>query len=974
MDRILGPLDGFRIFGNRLARSLLGPVVWYSLSLGSVLAEVPSAQLHAVFPPGGKQGSTIDVVVSGTHLDSIAQLHFSHPGITATQNSERAEFSPTQLADPNRFTVTIAADVPVGEYDACAIGLFGISNPRRFVVSNQTEIIDSEAATTLEKAKEITIGTMISGRAAKNCAAYYKFHAKSGQRVLVDCFAYRIDSRMDATLTLLDSSGEEIVTSRDVNRRDPLIDFTAPADGEYIVKAYDYLYGGGDDYVFRLSVHHRPHIDFVFPPAGTPGSTGEHVVYGRNLPGSTVAEGIVVDGRPLEKLTVTIPIPDDATSRSTLAPRGHIEPVESGLDQFNYLLETSEGTSNPHSLGFATAPVVLEEEPANNDRTKPQKVTLPCEIAGQFYPRGDEDWYSFEGKKGEIYWIEAISQQIGQTADPYVLLQRVSVDDKGVETVTMLQELDDHQPKRFGNREPYFPTNTDDPLYRFQVPEDATYRILVRDLYNRSRNDPRLIYRLSIRQEQPDFRLFAVAETPSVNGGQVFLWNTLLRKNGTVPIRVFAFRRDGFNGPIEVSAEGLPTGVTAPPVTIPGGQQNAYLLLSGDDSVRAWAGTISITGKATIGEDEVIRNARSGGVVWGWIDSRIRGTFRSRVYREIALGVTTCEPAPAVVRIGEGKEWVMCLGGKLEIPISVECAPGLLDPLRLQPVNVSPGLSVRAGTIEKGVSDGKAEINIGNGAKPGTYTFSMKAETRLSYQRYPDAIDIATKEKEAIGHVALEMAEAAGQALLARQEAEQRFAEANKRLEEAKGAATEEQDALEATRASAETALNAAAAAAEKASEKASRAEAALAAAEEHAAHVLKLSEKVIMRYWVFSRPTTVKVIEPLVTLAEIKAPPPLKQREKIDIPITIHRLQDYQEAVEISIKLPEQLKDVQVAKLTIPAGQTEGTLRFEAAENATPGNHQIMLDTRFRYHEVELQSTSHFSLKVEPAATPENN
>lgn len=950
-----------------MKRVLLAVAVFLSLPSLAV-AEVPSAQLHGVFPPGAKQGTKVEVVVSGLHLDGLSALHFSHPGIKAVQNAERAEFAKEKLANPHRFTVTIAADVPLGEYDVCAIGLFGISNPRRFVVSDQTEIIDATPAISPKDAKEVTLGSMINGRVTKDNAAYYKFQAKKGQRLLVDCFAYRLDSRMDATLTLLDASGEELVTSRDVTRRDPLLDFTAPEDGEYIVKAYDYLYGGGENYVFRLTVHDRPHIDFIFPPAGLPGTTGEHVIYGRNLPGGTIAEDVVVDGRPLEKLTVQIPIPDDEASRSTLAPRGHVEPVESGLDQFNYLLETSEGRSNPSALGFASEEVTLESEPANNDRKAPQKITLPCEIVGQFYPRGDEDWYTFEGKKGEIYWIEALSQQIGQSADPYVLLQRVKLDDKGVEQVTLLQELDDHQPKRFGNREPYFPTNTDDPLYRFQVPEDGTYRLLVRDLYNRSRNDPRLVYRLAIRREQPDFRLFAVAETPSVNGGQVFLWNTLLRKNGTVPIRVFAFRRDGFNGPIIVSAEGLPAGVTAPDVTIPAGQQNAYFLLSGDDSVSDWAGTITISGKATVGENEMVRKARSGGVVWGWIDSRIRGTFRSRVYREIALGVTNCEPAPAVVRIGEGKEWVMCAGGKLEIPIEVECDPGLLDPLRLQPVNVSPGLSVRAGTIEKGVSEGKAEINIGAAANPGTYTFSMRSETRLSYQRYPKAVEIATKEKEAIGMVALQMGELAGQAMLAKQEAELQLAEATKRLEEASGAATEELENLKASKDSAEAMVKAADTAAKEAAATAARAEAALAEAEAYADHVLKLAEKVIMRYWVFSRPTTVKVIAPLVTLAEIKAPPPLHQGAKVEIPITINRLQNYDQEVEISLTLPERVEGVKSAKLTIPAGQTEGTLSFEAAEDATPGNHQIILDAGFAHDGHALQSTGRFHLKIEPA------
>ena len=34
--------------------------------------------------------------------------------------------------------------------------------------------------------------------------------------------------------------------------RDPLIDFEAPADGDYVVGLYDFIYAGGGDYYYRL--------------------------------------------------------------------------------------------------------------------------------------------------------------------------------------------------------------------------------------------------------------------------------------------------------------------------------------------------------------------------------------------------------------------------------------------------------------------------------------------------------------------------------------------------------------------------------------------------------------------------------------------------------------------------------------------------------------------------------------------------
>ena len=50
-------------------------------------------------------------------------------------------------------------------------------------------------------------------------------------------------------------------------------------------------------------------------------------------------------------------------------------------------------------------PVVLEQEP-NDDEAHAQKVIPPCDISGTFAPIGDSDLFRFEGRKGEIWWIE----------------------------------------------------------------------------------------------------------------------------------------------------------------------------------------------------------------------------------------------------------------------------------------------------------------------------------------------------------------------------------------------------------------------------------------------------------------------------------------------------------------------------------------------------------------------------------------
>src|SRR6185436_8811506 len=98
-----------------------------------------------------------------------------------------------------------------------------------------------------------------------------------------------------------------------------------------------------------------------------------------------------------------------------------------------YRLPTSQGPANPVSIYFAKAPAIVVEEEPNSDAAHAQKIAVPCEYVGQFYPERDLDWVEFDAKKGQTYWIEVISHQLGLAADPFVALYRVTKNDKGQE-------------------------------------------------------------------------------------------------------------------------------------------------------------------------------------------------------------------------------------------------------------------------------------------------------------------------------------------------------------------------------------------------------------------------------------------------------------------------------------------------------------------------------------------------------------
>src|SRR5207253_2204941 len=83
---------------------------------------------------------------------------------------------------------------------------------------------------------------------------------------------------------------------------------------------------------------------------------------------------------------------------------------------------------------------------------------------------------------------------------PFALLQRLG------EKVSDVQEMYDND-LNVGGVE--YNTSTRDPLWRFEVKETSRYRLLVRDRFRAVQDDARLIYRLSLRKEKPDFALAA---------------------------------------------------------------------------------------------------------------------------------------------------------------------------------------------------------------------------------------------------------------------------------------------------------------------------------------------------------------------------------------------------------------------------------------------------------------------------------
>ncbi len=996
-------------------------VVLALLFATTVQAQLPVARLDGVFPAGANPGKTFDLTIAGADLDDVDRLHFSHGGITAQRKMvPPGPFDDGPQPAPNQFVVTAAGDVPPGLYEVRAQGKYGISNPRVIEVGTLPEVNETEGNNTPGQPNDVALPVVVNGQinggADVDCV---RFTAKPGERVLIVCDTRRIDSPLDVILTVFDARGKTLAESGVGSVGPALVDFAAPADA-CVVRVTDALYRGGAQYTYRLIVGALPHIDFVFPPAGQPGTTAQMTLFGRNLPGGQPS-GLTADGRPLEKLAVSVALPGNPLEAILAGVR--LEPQQAGVDALEYRVSAPQGASNSALVGFVTAPVVLEQE-ANNTPETAQKLEPPCEVAGQFHPLRDRDWYTFSAKQGDVFAVEVLSHRLGLPTDPSLIVQQVTKNEAGQEQTTLLARVDD-----VGNRDGgyEFDARTTDPVYRFVAPAEGTYRLLVQDGYSALKSDPRLVYRLAVRREQPDFRLAAV---PADSSGAL-----LLRKGGRGALRVVAFRRDGFAEPIRVSANGLPQGVTSTEVVIGPASNAATLVLTAADGASATSGQVQVAGKALVGGQEATRIARCGGALLPppqmMQPGQVMPGIRARVTNSIVVAVSELEVASVALTAGQDQVIETARGAVLKVPYTVVRRNEYKGGLTAFPTDLPPNTNPQ----QFGIGDqgsGEFQVNLTSSTPPGTYTFHVNAFAQgVPYKRNPEAAQAAAERKAKFDKIAPETADAMKAATDAAQKAKQALDEAAAQLKaasdkktaaekvasdtaaaakttadasvQAKKAAADNandanlqaaagtaekataeaalkaktaaddlaaaQKALEEAQAKAKTAEEGKAVAGKTAQEATSRAQLAQQLkqqADQRAQQLANEAQQRNINYWTPSTPVTIKIAEFPITFEGPPAQATVKQGASLELPVKVTRLYGFDQPVNVQVVLPGGVGGIGVQNIQVAQGQADGKLTFAAQPNATVGTHNVTVRVQMNWNGQNLQFDRTVGLTVE--------
>lgn len=721
---------------------------------------LPSARVQFAFPGGLKSGSSTEVVVTGTDVEEPEKLLFSHAGLKGEfvalpkdptpDPKDPKKMIPAPKATPggpHKFKVTAAADVPPGLYDLRLAGKWGVSNPRAFAVSDQIEVAEKEPNNDVAEAQKVEIGTVVSGVIANPTDVdYTQFAGKKGQRVVVSCAASSIDSKASPLIEVFDGGGRKLAANRNANYNDALTDVILPADGDYLVRVCQFTYtAGGPDYFYRLAITAAPWIDAVFPPVVEPGKATQVTLYGRNLPGGQPADGYTADGRPLEKLIVSVTPTADAVGK--LTSLGRVDPITALQDGFTYSIKGSGGTSNAVVIYLARDKLTVKTKPAGTPEAA-EVLAGPGEVAGFLAKRNERDWIAFNAKKGEKLQIELSAERIGSAGDFFFAVR------DGKDTKRDLSgEQDDDQDTLhpFG-----FSTRTTDPgAYQFTAPEDGKYYVVVGCRESGYLSGPTAAYRLRIGPPQPDFRVVAMPYSKFFQTGSA-LW-----QGGTQAFYVFAHRIDGYTGALQVTAEGLPAGVTAEPLTIgPAARWGTLVLKAAPNAAPATAPfTLKVTGTDSAGK-QLVRAARPASVTWGnpqpdnniTVVSRLDHALVVAVRGEKALFSLTADIPNAVVKAPMGKDEkvngpliVLKQGEKATVNVKAEWTvaekPGVTltaEPLSAQPQN-APVTAQIAMQPTKDKAEVPVNIDVKSNAVPGPYTLVLRGVSQVPFVKDPMA-------------------------------------------------------------------------------------------------------------------------------------------------------------------------------------------------------------------------------------------
>jgi len=588
------------------------------LAIGSAAFAQKANSLHIgyVYPAGGQQGATFDVTIGGQFMVGATNVYVSGGGVQATvlehykpltmqqANGLRKQAeelmkkkgktaddykkltemrkrllsfnrnaNPT-IAETVTLQVTVAPNAEVGDRELRIGSANALSNPRAFSIGQLPEASKKVAkftndTTNFKKSQRrgeqeaappspettVTIPAIINGQIMPGNVDHYRFQAKRGQHLVITASARElvpyipdaVPGWFQAVLTLYDAHGKELAYDDDFRfHPDPVLYYEITEDGQYVLEIKDSIYRGREDFVYRVTIAEMPFVTSIYPLGGKAGSETTIEVKGWNLPVNSV------------------------TQDKNRQPG--VFPVYVAKDGW---------ISNRLPFVVDPMPQCTEQEP-NNDISHAQAVALPIIINGRIDKPGDWDVFRIKGYAGAEIVAEVQARRLDSPVDSVL-----KITDAAGKQIAF---NDDTEDKASGLN-----THHADSYIRVKLPANGDYYVHLGDTQHKGGSE--YAYRLRISPPQHDFELRVTPSSINVRGGS------------STAITVYALRKDGYDGDINLALKGTPEGFKLNGACIPAGQDHVPITLSVPPTSTKEPISIAIEGRANIGGRSVAHEA-----------------------------------------------------------------------------------------------------------------------------------------------------------------------------------------------------------------------------------------------------------------------------------------------------------------------------------------------------------------------------
>jgi hypothetical protein len=667
----------------------LGWVVVSTLGTLSARGQTSYPMVARVQPTAIQRGQSADVTIGGAgSFDGATDLLFDGTGL-------RAEILPTEPkpatpakkgrrnnASSIRVRLTVSPDAALGPRELRVVTPQGVSSIGLIVIVADPVVVEAndKANDDPSHPETIPIPSVATGVISKvEDVDWYAFHADAGQHVSLSVWGNRLEDKIHD----LQQHFDPILILRDERGRELAVNdnalFADPMLSYAVRESGTYLLEVRD-----TTYAGNPNWSYVL--SATAGPVATSVFPMAVNPGSCAelhAWGINVD--PAE--TIRLAVPADTVIGPTALS-----------------LPTTRGATPPTPVVVTALPRISESDDAPEEALRGQQFSIPAAISGRLGEPNDTDSYRFIATKGTSYDFEVVARRAGSGADPVLRV----LDAKG----KVLTEADDT--RGLGK----------DARLTWTAPADDGFVLQITDLH--SRGGEGYGYVLLAEESPPDFVLTCDPDKLNVGPG------------ARTPVFVKVERRNGFTGPVTVSWDGLPSGVSVSPLTLaPTISQGEIVLAASADAPRCGA-LVSLVGRAESSKGALVRRAMPQQEIY------LPGGGRA-VYpvNTMAVGVTdpsdiTVEASPTEIALEPGKS--------VTIDVTIRRREGFTQPVNLA-VELQHLGSIYANPLPPGV------VVSANGSK--TLLGPTETAGKIVLEAKPNASPVGPVPIAIMGHVSI---------------------------------------------------------------------------------------------------------------------------------------------------------------------------------------------------------------------------